>query len=240
MSLSPLEAKLAIRDRISQTERKQIAKLVSEVKTFARGGDIVRDGDRPQYSSLVLDGFCARYKTLQDGRRQLSAIHIAGDFCDLHAFALKRMDHGVVAISPCRIAAVPHSRLRTVTEKFPHLTRLFWLMTLIDAAAHRQWIISLGRRSKLGAAAHLFCEMFVRLRAAGLADADSCPLPLTQQDLGDALGMSLVHANRSLRSLRTRGLATLRNGRLTVLDWDGLVKLAEFDPTYLNLEQEPR
>jgi CRP-like cAMP-binding protein len=240
MPVNVLERQLAIRDRLGRAERQAIRKLISEVKTFERGEDIVRDGDRPQHSSLILEGFCCRYKLLHDGRRQISAIHIAGDFCDLHAFPLKRMDHGVVATSACKVALVPHTRLRALTEDFPHLTRMFWLLTLIDAAGHRQWINSLGRRSKIGSAAHLFCEMFVRLRAVGLSDADSCPLPLTQQDLSDVLGMSLVHANRTLRSLRQRGLATLKANRLTIRDWDGLVKVAEFDPAYLHLELEPR
>ncbi|HWM45735.1 MAG TPA: Crp/Fnr family transcriptional regulator [Xanthobacteraceae bacterium] len=240
MADSPLITKLALRDRLTRGERKHLVDLVSEVKVFERGEDIVRDGSRPQTSSLIAEGFCCRYKLLGDGRRQISAIHIAGDFCDLHAFPLKIMDHGVMAITRCRVALVPHARLRTLTETQPHLTRMFWLSTLVDAAAHREWINSLGSRSAAGAMAHLFCELFVRLRAVELADEDGCPLPLTQQDLADALGMSLVHTNRTLRNLRQRGLAHLKDNRLNILSWDGLVKAADFDPAYLHLELEPR
>src|SRR5690606_13153704 len=109
--------------------------------------DIVREGDRPKDSCLLLDGFAARYKMMADGRRQITAIHMAGDFVDLHSFILKIMDHGILALSACRVAYVPHATLQRITETHPHLTRLLWLNTLMDGATHREWLAAMGRRS---------------------------------------------------------------------------------------------
>ena len=134
------------------------------------------------------------------------AIHVVGDFVDLHSFVLKTMDHSVGALTRCRVALVPHEFLQGVTERLPHLTRLLWLDTLVDAATHREWIVGMGRRSALEQLAHLICELYVRLEVLGQVDGATFDLPLTQTDLGDALGLSLVHINRTVRELREAGL----------------------------------
>jgi CRP-like cAMP-binding protein len=198
----------------------------------------VREGDRPTESTLMIEGFCGRYSTFADGRRQFTALHIAGDFVDLHSFLLKPMDHGVVALSPCRIVTFPHAALREITEQFPHLTRVLWFSTLIDAAIHRAWLVSMGRRAALAHMAHLLCELLLRLHVVGLAEGRSFNFPLTQQELADILGLSMVHVNRVIQDLRAKKLVAWRSGRVSILDWEGLVALAEFDPTYLHLEPQ--
>ncbi len=205
-----------------------------------KGEDIVREGDRPTESILLLEGFAARYDILRKGKRQITALHIPGDFVDLHSFLVKKMDHAVLAITPCSVAGVPHEILRDITENHPHLTRLLGVNLAVDAAIHRQWIVSMGRRSALEHTAHLLCEMLLRLRAVGLTEDHSFKLPLTQAELGDALGLSTVHVNRVVQDLRKEGLITWRGDTLVIDDWERLQELAEFDPTFLSLETEPR
>jgi CRP-like cAMP-binding protein len=205
-----------------------------------KGEDIVREGDRPTESILLLEGFAARYDILRKGKRQITALHIPGDFVDLHSFLVKKMDHAVLAITPCSVAGVPHEILRHISESHPHLTRLLGVNLAVDAAIHRQWIVALGRRSALEHTAHLLCEMFLRLRAVGLTEDHSFKLPLTQAELGDSLGLSTVHVNRVVQELRAKELITWRGETLVIDDWERLQELAEFDPTFLSLEAEPR
>jgi CRP-like cAMP-binding protein len=150
------------------------------------------------------------------------------------------MDHDVVSLTPCRIATIPHERLRDITDRFPHLSRVLWLTTLIEGAVHREWLVAMGRRTTLAHMTHLICELFIRLQAVGLTRGQSFDLPMTQEELGDTLGFSNVHVNRVLKALREEDQVDW-TARQTVIikDWDGLVCVAEFDPTYLNLEGKP-
>ena len=150
------------------------------------------------------------------------------------------MDHSVGTMTPCRVAFVPHDHLRSITENYPHLTRLLWLSTLIDAAIHREWMTGMGRRSAVGQMAHLLCELYLRLKSVGLATGFSYWLPITQAETGDALGLSSVHVNRVVQELRAAGIITWRDETLIIDDWDRLAHIAEFDPGYLHLNVEPR
>ena len=237
---NPLIRKLEQRDHLDEDERLFLIELVGDERSFSAGQDLVAESSRPSYSTLLLDGFAARYKLLRSGKRQITAIHIAGDFVDLHSFLLKAMDHGVIALSTCRVAVVPHRTLLEITETKAHLARLFWLNTLIDGAIHREWLVAMGRRDARGQAAFLLCELYLRLHAVGLVEGTSFRLPLTQAEAGDALGLSTVHVNRVLQSLRRRRLIEWRGGLINVLNWDGLSELAEFDPAYLHLTREAR
>jgi len=237
---SPLLLKLQKHDLLSAEEQAVVEALRSAVRDFAPGETIVRQGDRPGFSSVVQSGWAARVKFLADGQRAVSALHLAGDFVDLHALLLKPMDHAVVAVTACRIAMVQHDQLKLVTDRYPHLTRILWLETLVDAAIHREWIAGLGRRSAASRLAHLVCEMLARAQAVGLADGLSYDFPVTQALLADVLGITKVHVNRSLQELRQTGLLQFEGGRITITNWDRLAALADFDPAYLNLTSEPR
>ncbi|MCB5174835.1 Crp/Fnr family transcriptional regulator [Microvirga lenta] len=232
--------KLERRDRLSPEEKQVLESAISRVSDIEVDEEFIREGDRPTDSKLLLEGFAARYKDLANGKRQITALHVPGDFVDLHSFLLKTMDHGIVALTPCRIASVPHTALRTITERHPHLTRLLWLNTLLDGAIHREWLVAMGRRTALGRMTHLFCELFLRLQIVGQTEGRSFKLPLTQAELGDTLGLSTVHINRILQELRANGLVAWRGPTLTILDWDRLMEAAEFDPAFLNLDLEPR
>lgn len=235
-----LVEKLARRDALNTEERRILEALPARIDTVARGTSIVRQGDRPTECRFVVEGFVARYKLLADGGRQITAVHVPGDFVDLHSLLIKVMDHGIVALTPCRIAAVPHERVQDITERHPHLTRLLWLNTLIDGAIHREWLVSLGRYQAPAQMGRLFCELYLRLETVGLARDGRYSFPLTQEEIGDVLGLSTVHVNRVLQELRRDGLITLQGGSLAIHDWDRLVRVSEFDPAYLNLHAEPR
>lgn len=237
---NPLVQKLSLRDRMSAEEQKLLERSIVRVREVPADHDFVSDGQRMTESTLLLDGMAGRYKLLGEGRRQIMALHVAGDFVDLHSFLLKTMDHHVCALSACTIALVPHELIKEITETSPHLTRMLWLSTLMDAAIHREWITSMGRRPALERTAHLFCELFKRLEVVGKTQGLSYRMPLTQSELGDALGLSLVHVNRVVQALRTQGLVSWEGRVLTILDWEGLCTLAEFDSAYLYLNAEPR
>ena len=238
--LEPFFRKIAARDALGQEERRALVEAADERLVFEAGEDLVSEGQRPIRRMLVADGFTSRYRLLSGGDRQLTAIHVPGDFVDLHSFLIKKMDHSVGALTRCVIYTFPHARLVALTERFPHLTRILWLLTLLDASIHREWLVGLGRLSAQQRAAHLICEIFTRLRVIGRTADNSFELPITQSALADALGISAVHINRVLQDLRRRGLIVWDGGRLNITDWHALSALAEFDEGYLHLVQESR
>jgi CRP-like cAMP-binding protein len=227
--------KLRARDDISAEEEQAIRAAVSEVVDHPPDRTIIRAGDLLDVSTLLLDGLLCRYKDLSEGQRQITELHVIGDFADLHSFTLKRLDHNVMTLTRCRVALVPHDRIRAITQAF-----LYWFSTNLDAAIHREWAVSLGRRSAASRMAHLFCELLVRLRLVGQAEESGYDLPLTQADLAECLGLTPVHVNRTLKELREGGLVTFRGGRVAIHDLPGLEQVAEFDPAYLYLERRPR
>ena len=237
--ITTLVEKLSLRDRVSPDEVDALETVLEAPRKVAAGSDIVREHERPMHSTLLISGFSARYSTLEDGARQITEINVSGDFIDLHSLLMKQMDHGVLALTDCIVANAPHTGLIDVTERHPHLTRLLWLDTIIDAAIHRQWLVAMGRRSGLGHLAHLVCELYLRLQAVGQAGDLTFELPLTQSVLGDALGLSTVHVSRLISELRGEGVINWSGGRIEILDWHRLAEIAEFDATYLRLQTEP-
>lgn len=239
--IAPFIRKLERRDVLSDDERQALLDAAGATETFAAGTDMVREGDRPGRSILIASGFSIRYRVLGEGQRQITAVHLAGDFVDLHSFLLKEMDHAVGALSHCRVVTFPHANLKLITERYPHLTRLLWLMTLLDSAIHREWLVAMGRRSAIEQMAHLVCEIFTRLQVINLAELnEETVLPINQSELGDMLGLSTVHVNRTLQQLRASGLISWQGQSVRILNWQRLAEIAEFDTAYLHLGQEPR
>jgi CRP-like cAMP-binding protein len=232
--------KLRARDTISAEEEQAVRGLVAEVIEVQQDRTIVRHGEQLNQSMLLLSGWLARAKDLPSGQRQIAELHVAGDFADLHGFTLKRLDHDVISMTRCRIALVPHDRLKELTDKQPHLARVYWAMTNIDAAIQREWTLSLGRRSAIARMAHLLCELNVRLGIVGLSDNNSFDFPLTQVEFGECLGLTSVHVNRTLQELRRRELIEIQSRRVRIFDFEALKGVAEFDPAYLYLEKQPR
>lgn len=239
-SIDPFFRRIERRDMLAPDERQALLDAVRTTEIFAAGTDLVRDGERPSYCTLLISGLAARYTLVANGERQITAIHVPGDFIDLHSFPLKEMDHSVLALSPCQVALYPHEAVEAMTETYPHLTRLLWLLTLLDSALHREWIMCLGRLSATARAAHLFCELGMRLASVGLGLPDRYHLPLTQQHLADALGVSTVHANRVVQTLRADGLLIWQSDQVTLPDIERLRALGEFSERYLHLVKERR
>ncbi len=187
-------------------------------------------------STMLVDGMMCRYFEDLQGLRQFVALHIAGDFVDLHGYPLRRLDHDIATLSACEVAYVPHAALDRIIGEDPELGRKLWYSTMLDAAMHRAWLFRLGRLDASGRVAHLLCEIDARLGAAGLSDGRRYALPLTQLDLAEACGLTSVHVNRVLRQLREDGLCTFRAGMVDILDPRGLARRGQFDPDYLYLE----
>jgi len=232
--------KLRARDEVGPEEEKALRGLVAATVDVPADQVLIHAGRDLNESTLLLDGWMARAKDLQSGQRQLAELQVPGDFVDLHGFTLKRLDHDLITLSRCRVATVPHSRLKDMTERFPHLARLYWLMTNIDAAIQREWTLSLGRRSAIARMAQLFCELRLRLGLVGLVQNDSYDFPLTQVELGECLGLTAVHVNRTIQELRRQGVVDLERRRVTIRDLKALESIAEFDSRYLYFDRRPR
>jgi CRP-like cAMP-binding protein len=209
--------------------------LPADVRKIKAGQDLVREGDRPWRSCLILDGFVCRYAITGEGRRQILAFHIPGDGPDLQSLHLSVMDHSLCALQPSTVAFITHDDLRRLIKQHPRIGNAFWRDTLIDAAVFRKWMLGIGRRSAHCRIAHLLCELFVRLMTVDTTKDISFHWPITQVEVGDALGLSTVHVNRVLQDMRADGLISLAAGSLTIKDWPKLKKLGEFDATYLHL-----
>jgi CRP-like cAMP-binding protein len=197
---------------------------------------IVRENVPLTQCTLLLSGFIERFKDTPEGRRQILAIHIPGDFVDLHSYPLKHLEHSVAALTPVTVVTFPHPEVRKLTERSATLTELLWRSTLIDAAINREWIVSVGARGAAVRLAHLLCEMFVRLERIGMTRGQEFDFPVTQIDLADATGLTAVHANRMLRQLRENGLVEFRQGLVRIFDWPALKDFAGFDPRYLFMD----
>lgn len=224
--------------RLSVEDRQVLKALARKVRLIEAGVDIIQEGDRPETVNLFLDGWACRYKQLEDGRRQIVAFFVPGDLCDIHIYVLREMDHAIAAITPVRLATVPREILLDTMDRHPRITRALWWESLVNAAIQREWTVNIGRRTALERLAHLFCELFLRLRAVGLAEGSTCPFPLTQLELADATGLTNVHVNRTLKEMRNAGLILLKSRQLTVPDLAALQKAALFNPNYLHLERE--
>jgi CRP-like cAMP-binding protein len=223
---------------LSAEEREAILDLQMTVRAVGEDEDLVRDGDRPSECCVIIEGFACRYKLTAEGKRQIMSFHIPGDIPDLQSLHLKVMDHSLGTLVPSKVGFIQHEHVIKLIRRHPRLGDAFWRDTLIDAAVFREWMVGMGRRSAYTRIAHVLCELLVRLRSVGLADGHAIDLPVTQAELGDALGLSTVHVNRVLQELRGDGLITLRGRFLNVQDWPGLKKAGEFDPTYLHLDSK--
>jgi CRP-like cAMP-binding protein len=231
--------KLRQRAEISSEEERAIRGAVAGTRTVSADEIFVRSGEELNSSAILISGWMARSKDLPSGERQVTELHVVGDFVDLHGLTLKRLDHDLITLSECVVATVPHERLLEITSTFPHLVRAYWFLTNVDAAIHREWALSLGQRSAISRMANLFCELHMRLRVVGRTSGNSYEFPLTQRELSECLGLTVVHANRTLQELRRRGLVEVENRIVKILDRSGLEGLAEFDPAYLYLGPQP-
>jgi len=233
--------KLQLFVRLSPDDRAMLTRAASErVRRFAPRVDITREGDRPRDVHLIVAGWACRYKQLEDGRRQIVSFFLPGDMCDLNVFILREMDHSIATITPVTIADLSRDFFEAISAGYPRIATALWWETLVNAAIQREWTMNLGQRTASERMAHLFCEIFFRLRLTGLTDGLSCDFPLTQADLADATGLSKVHVNRTLQELRAADLVILRDKTLTIPNLERLMDAGLFNANYLHMEHEGR
>lgn len=235
---SPLERKLQLYAPLSDIERVWLSEALRSVRYLPPHSDIAVEGEDPRVVYVLMEGWAGRCRHLADGRRQITSLLLPGDCCDPHVFLFPRRDHAITALTAVSVASIPGVVFQGLEARSPALERAFFFETMISAAIQREVAVSLGRRSGFERLAHLFCELHVRMNAVGLAQDNSCPMPLSQADLADALGQTPVHINRVLQELRGMGLISLRQRRLTIHNTQRLADLAHFDPVYLHALDE--
>jgi CRP-like cAMP-binding protein len=227
--------------RLSPADRSILARAAADrVRKFAPRFDIAREGDHPKDVHLILSGWACRYKQLEDGRRQIVSFFLPGDVCDLNIFILKEMDHSIGTITDVTIADLSREFFDEIGVGYPRIATALWWETLVNAAIQREWTMNLGQRTASERIAHLLCEIFCRLRLAGLTEDQSCEFPLTQADLAEATGLSKVHVNRTLQELRGAKLVALKGKTLTVPNLERLMNAGLFNANYLHMEREGR
>ncbi|QIQ85363.1 Crp/Fnr family transcriptional regulator [Erythrobacter sp.] len=201
---------------------------------------MLSEGDQQSVVRLLSQGWAYRFKDLPDGRRQIVGLLLPGDFFDLKVRLGDEMDHSVAALTPLAYHAIPPETLDRLSAEHPRIADALARHEHVNGAIHREWLLNLGRRNAFERLAHLFLEVFLRLRAAGLARGGECDCPLTQNDLADATGVTSVHLNRTMQELRREGLVELKSKRLFIRDYDRLAQIAMFNPNYLQLGREAR
>lgn len=236
-ALTKFLRRLTLRSDLSAAEQASITSLPAEFATIGPQRDLVSPGQEMNYACLVADGLAARFDQLANGQRQFTALHIPGDMCDLHSVPAPVAGWGIQALTRTTYLRVPHEALRALIADRPALAIAFWRDTIVDASILSKWISALGRRSAEARLAHLLCEVAIRLEQSGDGRRAAFHLRATQVHIADFLGISTVHVSRSLQSLRARGLVEVRDYAYRIPDFPALARFAEFDPTYLLLNE---
>lgn len=222
------------RTRLSDEDRRALRQAVKDVCSVARGAPIREQGSAPQYLSIMVDGVARALRVLSDGRQQILAIFVAGDAMDCQS-VVASASYGLYAMTDAIIARIPRDALTGFMRERPAVAYALWSESARQMAILQEWLLSLGRQSSYARLAHLICELAVRFGDAGLGDGLSYPLPLTQTDISDALGISPVHVNRVLQELRHAGLVSISHGSVHLMDRDALYRTAGFSPGYLGV-----
>jgi len=195
---------------------------------------VVREGDSSSHGALLLSGFAFSSKLAGDGGRQILSVHVRGDLLGLNSGLLDAVDHNVQALTPCRIACIPHYAILALAEARPAIARAFWREAMVEASIAREWLLNVGRRTARQRISHLFCELAARQEAAGVCSGPTYHWPMTQEEVADALGLTSVHVNRTLQGLRRDGLLQASAHSVVVADWAALQVEGDFSPSYLH------
>lgn len=240
LSGAAVVTKLEAYTRLSADERTALSQLSRNFRFVDARKDLISEGDRPRYVHLVLEGWACRYKQMPDGKRQIIALFVPGDFCDVNVYILKAIDHSIGAITRLKVAMITPEEMSALTSERQRITQALWWHELVAGAVQREWTLNLGQRTAYGRLAHLLIELYLRLQSVGRAHDGRCDFPLTQNDLADATGLTSVHVNRTLQELRRDGLIELERKHLQLLDMKRMMEVAMFNPNYLHLDHEGR
>jgi CRP-like cAMP-binding protein len=231
-----LVKRLRVTADLSAEDEHAIRTLPITLKRPRSGEQFISTGDRPSACCLIVDGFVMRSKIVGDGNRQVLSFHQPGDIPDLQSLFLQILDHDLSAMGEAVLGFIPHTRLRKLIKDRPNIADILWRDTLIEAAIFREWICNVGQRPAPNRLAHLLLEVYTRLEVIGHTDGLSFRFPATQATLGEAIGVTPVHANRVIQDLRTQEIIDLEKGTVTILNEEKLRNLADFDPLYLHLD----
>lgn len=240
-TLEPMARKLAYRVKLDAADHAAILALPCTLRTIERNHFIVRERETTTHSCVMLSGFSVRSKLVGNGNRQIVAIHMKGEMVDLQNSLLEVADHSVQALTATRIAMIPRQEIVRLAAERPNVGRAMWIDTLVEGSISREWTTNVGRRDARTRLAHLLCEFSLRLKVAGLAEENGYELPMTQEQLGDATGLTSVHVNRTIKALEAEGLIERTTPRsIQIGDWRKLAAVGDFDANYLHLrEDEP-
>jgi CRP-like cAMP-binding protein len=237
MRRNPYIRKLEQFRELSEADKQLLEDAVVQIVDVGSREDIVVQGSKPEHVHLLIEGWAARYKIVGDGDRNIMAYLIPGDLCDVHIALLDWMDHSIAALTACKVGLIPLASMERVLSESRSLSRALTRSMLVDEAILREWLVSFGARSAEMRTAHFLCEMLLRFKAIGRADGDSFDMPLTQLELGDTMGLSTVHMNRTLKKLRSKGFIEVQDKRVTICDTEALMEFCNFDPLYLHQTQ---
>ena len=233
--LSLMVRRLSLWQPLSQEDRATILKLPYQRRSLTAGQYLVWDGDRPQHACLLLTGFACRHKSAGNGGRQILSIHMKGDILDLQNSLLGIADHNVQMLTAGEVALIAITTVEELAALNPRIGMAMWYETLVEGSIFREWMLNVSRRDARTRIAHLLCELGLRLEVVRLGDPTSYELPLTQEQLADAVALTPVHVNRTLMKLEADGLITRTKRMVSIIDWNELAKVADFDPRYLHL-----
>jgi CRP-like cAMP-binding protein len=238
-ALEPMLRRLEYWMPFTAADREAVIGLPHKVKKIEANHYIVREREKPTHSCVMLRGFSIRHKIVGTGHRQICAVHMKGDLVDLQNSLLGVADHSVQMLTRGKIALVPRDDIERIAFERPTVGRAMWIDTLVEAAIAREWIANVGRRDARTRLAHLLCEFSLRLKLAGLGEQTGWELPMTQEQIADATGMTSVHVNRSIRALEAEGLIERANPRsIKIGDWKKLADAGDFDSNYLHLRKD--
>jgi len=234
MKNTPLARKLGAFVALSEAELSVLEGLHKRRRTFVAGRDLVHQGQSDQAAYILISGWACSYKLLEDGQRQIVDFQIPGDFLGLRSVVLHLSDHSVEPVTDIEVTEVHVPDLMKTFSDTPRLaTAVLWAASR-DEAMVVEHLINIGRREADVRVAHFLLELGARLTLVGLSSKTGYACPLTQYLLADALGLSSVHVNRVLRTLREAGMVTFRDGFVTFDDYDRLAEYAKFERTYLD------
>jgi len=233
--LAPMVRKLQQWRSLDADDREALLALPCRVIQLRPQEYVVREGDKAQHSCLLRSGFAFRQKLTGSGARQILSIHMSGDLADLQNSLLRTADHSLQALTHLEVAQIPVEAIQEIAFARPAIGRAMWYETLVDASIFREWTLNVGRRDAATRVAHLLCEFALRLEQAGLGERCDYELPMTQEQIADALGLTSVHVNRMLMKLAEAGTISRTMRSVRVTDWPKLVALGDFDPAYLHL-----
>lgn len=230
-------SRLWLSSQLEAADRDALTRACGDLRIVPAGTDMVPQRSPVDALHVLLDGWAARYKVIEYGGRYLPALLVPGDICDVDAIAFDRLEYGITALTECTVVTLPRPRALALSQSHPNIAAAVRWLAFAENAILTEWATAMGRRSVHGRLAHLLCELLVRLKAVGRAEGNSFELPLTEEHLADALGLTVVQINRTLQLLRSNGLAARDGPWLAILDWPALCRVSGFRPDYLYFDE---